>query len=225
MEKKLGVLVGAAPLGRERVSLEKQIAQKNTYTVAVDGGIAFFLDHMYSPDYWLGDMDSFKENDVLMKYSASKSFEAFLAGIPSSVVSPVKDDTDMDLAVQHALENGSDEILIYGGSGGNRISHTLANIQLLMRFAQKGIRITLVSERHRIFVLYNESMKFSETDQGFISIFSLSDISEGVKIKGLLYEYEGSLTNDKALGVSNQFCGKEAMIAVQNGALLIVHEE
>lgn len=224
MEKKLGVLVGASSLGGECALLEKLIAQENTYTIAVDGGILFFLDKMISPDEWLGDMDSFQEENYFAGLEDFEIKKDFLTRIPTTKVSPIKDDTDMELAIQKALDHGCTEIQIFGGLGGNRTSHTVANIQLLMRYAQKGILITLMDETCKMFVLHNDSVEFEEKSRGLISVLSLSDLSEGVSIKGLYYEYEGTLTNDRALGVSNHFCNRKSRIAVENGSLLIIQE-
>lgn len=60
---------------------------------------------------------------------------------------------------------------------------------------------------------------------GLISVFSLTDRAEHVEIKGLKYEYEGALSNECALGVSNAFIGRDGWISVEEGALLLVYEE
>ena len=67
--------------------------------------------------------------------------------------------------------------------------------------------------------------EFPAKEKGDISVFALSDVAKGVKIKGLSYEYEGNLKNDFALGVSNSFCGKEGSVSLEEGALLIVEKE
>lgn len=51
--------------------------------------------------------------------------EDFLAKIKKKELSPIKDDTDMALAVEDAVANGCEEIVIFGGLGGARMSHTL----------------------------------------------------------------------------------------------------
>lgn len=66
---------------------------------------------------------------------------------------------------------------------------------------------------------------FSPIPGRYISIFSHSNISEGVTIKGLKYETDNTtLTNTFALGTSNSFTGSNYSIEVQNGTLIIVSE-
>lgn len=250
MKKKLGVLVGAAPLGSERAELEELIRQDNVYKVAVDGGVTFFLQNRIRPDYWLGDMDSFKEKNLspedishkknagsaaagktkgqsssnkTLKNRQSVSDKTFLKDIKTTEVSPIKNDTDMALGVRHAFDNGCDEIIIYGGTGGERMAHTFANIQLMHHYAREGKKITMVSEQNRMFALHEDAIEFPKKEHGLVSVFALTDFAEGVKIKGLFYEFEGVLTNDLALGVSNEFCGRPASISVEKGTLLIVY--
>lgn len=216
MKKKVGVLVGAAPIGKEREELQNLLKQSGVYKVAVDGGITFFLENRIRPDYWLGDMDSAKERGA----------NAVDEAIKTSRVSPIKDETDMALALSHVVAAGCQDVLIYGGLGGLRVAHTFANFQLLHQYAKKcdKCKVTMVSERNRIFALHNGKLDFPKREQGLISIFSLSDCSLGVRIKGLFYEFEGVLTNDNALGISNEFCGKAASIEVEEGTLLVIYE-
>ena len=58
---------------------------------------------------------------------------------------------------------------------------------------------------------------------GYLSVFSLSEVSRGVTLKGLMYTLEkGELRNDFPLGVSNEFIiDEEAEITVEDGTLLI----
>lgn len=224
MNKKLGILVGASTINKEEVRLLETIKNNNVYLVAVDGGISFFIKHNIKPDFWLGDMDSTKEKQ-LDKINSDINLDVFLESINKTEVSPIKDDTDMALGIDHALRHDCTDIIIYGGLGGSRMSHTFANVQLLFRYAKQGIRIQMISESSEVFVLFEDKLKLPKKDSGFISILALTDVAENVSIKNLFYEYEGNLTNDVALGVSNEFCGKEAEIAVEKGALVIILEQ
>jgi thiamine pyrophosphokinase len=135
-----------------------------------------------------------------------------------------KDDTDMALAVAKAYEKGYRNILLYGGCGGARISHTLANIQMMSFYAKKGCSLQMLGDGVRLEILHNASKTLSAAMKGSISVICLSDIAEGVTIQGLKYEYTGALTSDRTLGVSNSFVGKDAIVSVENGTLLLVYE-
>lgn len=218
-EQKTGILVGAAPLGEERGFLEELLLGKKrreTIVIAVDGGMDFFWEEGILPDYWIGDMDS------------AKAAPGDRTALPKERILRVpvqKDDTDMALAVAKAREAGCEEILMFAGMGGDRLSHTMANIQLMLRSERQGCHIRMIAERMQAEVLYRGVKAFSRSMSGFLSVISLSDEAKDVKIEGLKYEYSGNLSNQKALGVSNAFIGKESRISVGEGALLLIYEK
>ena len=74
-----------------------------------------------------------------------------------------------------------------------------------------------------LFIAENETIKFHRGNTGYLSVFSLSDVSRGVSLRGLLYSMEdGTLSNDFPLGVSNEFIiDEEAEVSVKEGTLLI----
>ena len=49
-----------------------------------------------------------------------------------------KDDTDTLAAIRAGLEEGCTDFLIYGGTGGKRLDHTLANLQSLLFLRRRG---------------------------------------------------------------------------------------
>lgn len=212
--KNIGIIVGSVPLGMELSVLNDIInsnTRENTYIIAADGGLDNLLEAGIQPDEWVGDMDSTR-------------IDRISEHIPVKKVSPIKDETDMELALKLIAGWECKTIYIFGGTGGKRIEHTFANIQLMHNYAKKGIRIYMVSNECTMFVLTKGFVSLGAKDAGYVSVFSLTDISENVSIKGLFYEYEGNLVNTNALGVSNEYVGKEAVISVENGALLIVTE-
>lgn len=220
MEGKKAVLIGSAPLGTEEKYLVQLLTQpQDIIWIAVDGGIVFFAKHNRIPDYWIGDMDSADEKRIDKLY---------LGRIPTACVKRVpveKDDTDTALAVAMATDAGCDEILLFGGMGGQRISHTMANIQLMHDYAIKGCHIQMLGEGTRMEVMGPGIKRFSPDMQGHISVFALTDHAKAVRIKGMKYSYEGELTNRLALGVSNSFVGAASSIELSDGALLLIFEE
>ena len=247
-EYKQAIIIGASPLGGEAEQLQKLLKwagygignpdcsydcatcrsgctgkprKKDIYLIAADGGLKFLLENRIYPDFFIGDMDSI-ENVAI---STRKSVKEVLKEVPHEIDPVEKDDTDMALAVAKAYEKGYHEILIYGGLGGARESHTLANIQLMSHYAKKGCQIQMLGDGIRMEVLRNGSKSFSSVMKGSLSVICLSDRAENVIIQGLKYEYTGSLTSDRALGVSNSFIGKDAVISVKEGTLLLIYEK
>ncbi len=241
-EYKQAIIIGASPMGSEESALLKllkwagygeqaehcsrdcdtcytgcsaKIKNKDIYVVVADGGLKFLLKNGMLPDFFVGDLDSVElEGDL----------KDILNDIPKKIVPVEKDDTDMALAVAKAYEKGYRNILLYGGCGGARISHTLANIQMMSFYAKKGCSLQMLGDGVRLEILHNASKTLSAAMKGSISVICLSDIAEGVTIQGLKYEYTGALTSDRTLGVSNSFVGKDAMVSVENGTLLLVYE-
>lgn len=241
-EYKQAIIIGASPMGSEESALLKllkwagygeqaehcsrdcdtchtgcsaKIKNKDIYVVVTDGGLKFLLKNGMLPDFFVGDLDSVElEGDL----------KDILKDIPKEIVPVEKDDTDMALAVAKAYEKGYRNILLYGGCGGARISHTLANIQMMSFYAKKGCSLQMLGDGVRLEILHNASKTLSAAMKGSISVICLSDIAEGVTIQGLKYEYTGALTSDRTLGVSNSFVGKDAMVSVENGTLLLVYE-
>ena len=71
--------------------------------------------------------------------------------------------------------------------------------------------------------LFNEKKEVFK-EKGYISVFSLSDVSKGVRIKNLKYELDNyELKNTFPLGVSNEFINKKASIEVDDGCLIIIY--
>lgn len=194
------------------------------YVIAVDGGYDYAVQLGITPNLIIGDFDSLKSN-----MAASND-----DNIPVMSFPPEKDYTDMMLAAKKATKLGFRTILIYGGTGG-RPDHTFANIQLLSWIAEHGCAAYLFDDAYTMTAIKNRTLSiaagtpdkhsgFITSDgYGYISIFSLSDVSEGVTIKGLKYTACDIMLNRfHALGTSNEFTDSDCSIEVKKGSLLII---
>lgn len=193
---------------------------KDIYLAAADGGLVFLAENHVIPDCWIGDMDSIDMNDE-QKFQQLKTM---IDSIDHERVPIEKDDTDTALAVKKAYENGYQEMLLFGCSGGNRISHTFANIQLMCQYEKKGCHVKMMGETYQAEILMNGKKEFPKELKGSVSVICLSNEAKNVVIKGLKYEYTGNLTNEVALGVSNSFAGKDGFVQVEDGTLLLIYE-
>lgn len=204
------ILIGAGDLtvGEIRV-------QEGDYVIAVDGGLDYCAFLQLEPDLVIGDFDSVTQGEL-------QAIAELEQKTPGKVIRlrPEKDDTDMIYAMKHALRMGYRDFRIYGATGG-RFDHTLANIQSLLFLKKQDAVGYLMDGNGMIFVIRNEEIQFLESMEGYVSLFSLSQRTEGVTIKGLKYELEDAvLSNDFPLGISNEFIGKGASISVREGELV-----
>ena len=183
---------------------------ENAYLVAADGGYRHLRERGVTPDLAVGDFDS-------------------LGALPTGVQVkryPVrKDETDMALAAAAAREAGCDELFLFGGTGG-RFDHTFANIALLHSLAREGVTAYL-ADAHGVMTVLAEGDEalFSPDCKGYLSVFSLTDVTPGVSLSGLAYPLEGGiLYSHIPLGVSNAFLGETARVSHETGALLLFWE-
>ena len=178
--------------------------------LAADGGAAHLAACGVSPHAILGDFDS-------------------LGRVPHAdcpvIVLPVeKDETDTAVAISYGWEKGYRRFCILGGTGG-REDHTLANLAHLWSVAKRGGSATLEGDGFVRTVIVNESLHISPKKGATVSVFSLTEESRGVTLRGLYYPLShGVLRADTPLGVSNSALGGEATVSVKDGALLVMWE-
>ncbi len=185
--------------------------------IAVDGGLGYCSVLELEPDLILGDFDSVSEQE-------GEAIVQLEAQIPERIIRlpQEKDDTDTLVAIKIGLENGYDRFLIYGGTGG-RLEHTFANIQCLLYLKNHGATGYLMDGCGMICVLQNEEVRLKDNLEGYMSLFTLGKEAKGVTIHGMKYELENAtITNDYPLGISNEFIGKESLVKVEDGELLMI---
>lgn len=179
------------------------------FVIAADSGYDRCAEAGIVPDLAVGDFDSV--NAVITE-------EIERVRVPAE-----KDDTDTYLAAQIALERGFGEIRFFCALGG-RLSHSLANIQLLRELKSKSVRAVLFGERSVMFLIENESVTLPRFG-GYLSLFAMDSdavVSEG----GVKYPLDHHpLTNEFALGVSNEITAAEAVITSHSGLCAVVLEE
>lgn len=186
---------------------EKFEKSSQDLVIAADGGLLHLRRLGVEPDITVGDFDSL----------------GFVPTEGKIIKHPIrKDDTDTLLAVKIGLEQGFKSFVLYGCTG-NRLDHTLANIQTLSHIAENGGMGLLCGNGFTAAVIKDSSVCFSSEASGTVSVFSLCEASYGVSLKGLSYPLENAkLTSSNPLGVSNEFIGKASTVTVKNGMLLIV---
>ncbi len=178
------------------------------FVIAADAGYHICLREHITPRLLLGDFDSMEPPADF----------AYVRRLPVE-----KDDTDTLAALRVGLERGCTDFLIYGGTGGKRLDHTLANLQSLLYLRRKGAMGFLFDDDFLWTVIENESITVPKTvEWGLLSVFCLGDRAEGVEETGVQYPLQNAvLTPDFPLGVSNHVLEPAARVSVGRGALAV----
>lgn len=184
------------------------VATDMDIVIAADGGLDYLQKAGIAANLSIGDFDSVKQrptHGTIVTLNSEKDF------------------TDMFAAVQEGLARDYNLFHIYGGTGG-RFDHTFANIQILGYLAAKNKRGYLIGRDYVITgIADGESISFDSNYHGYISVFSFSDTSTGICIKGLKYEVDDfTLENTNPMGVSNEFVSVGSSISIEKGTLLVV---
>lgn len=180
----------------------------DAFIICADGGIKHTKKLGLTADVWMGDGDSLESDEI-----AAKKLVEF---------PPEKDNTDTDLAVMFALENGFKDITIIGALGG-RIDHEFSHFCILKKILDSGARGVLLDEKNTV-TMEKSSFKLTDNGRSYISFFPFGGDVKNFSIKGLRYEAEGmTLSCGQVQASSNCFNGeKTASITLDSGYLLVI---
>ena len=185
--------------------------------IAVDNGLKFLHENQIRPTWIVGDFDTAAPE--LVEYYQRQT------DIPIRRFNPVKDSTDSQIAIELALELGSSEITILGGTG-TRLDHVLGNIQSLMLARTKGVSCIILDASNRIRLMDGVvHLKKSEQYGKYVSLLPLTTEVTGVELRGFKYEltdYTFTSTGSAGLGVSNEITAKTAEIRVKSGVFILI---
>lgn len=173
--------------------------------IAADGGARHVLEAGLVPDAVVGDLDSV--DDLLRARISSERFHQVGR----------LDTTDLEKAVEFAIERGAMEIDIVG-AGGGRSDHALANLSVLTIHRGRA-RLRLHDEFFEISLVDGESAV--EGPVG--TVISLVAIGEcgGVSTSGMRWELHDFALPFGPRGVHNEIARSPATVAVRSGDLLL----
>lgn len=190
--------------------LDEICIHPSDYVIAADRGFVHLRSIGIEPDCIIGDFDSLLPGEVIP---------------PDAIVHPAeKDDTDAALALRHALSLGFTRIIMAGGIG-ERIDHTLANLQLMRFAAARGAELIIQTSDERLVLLRPGDYTIAPFDEPrLLSLLAFSPRVENLTIRGAAYEAEDvTLTDDFPLGVSNStLSGRPTRISFSAGLLLMI---
>ncbi len=192
-------------------ALLQKAAHSSDLVIAADSGLQAFVGTTLMPDLLIGDMDSVAP-DVLAQYAMH---------VPQRRLNRIKDDTDGVDALDWAIGQGANEIVLLGALGG-RLDHALANLMLLVRAHRRGVSARMESEHMTIERVDGEKRLYGAKGDT-VSLLPLGSAG-GVTLRGFFYPLESAtLTSDYPLGMSNVVTQEEAIVRVAEGDLMLFH--
>ncbi len=205
MKKGICHVVGAGDFKAELLRVNE-----GDVVIACDGGYAHLMSSGLKCDYCLGDFDSL----------------GYVPDFPDTAVLPVKKDiTDMEAGIRRGRELGYSSFKLYGALGGERMSHSFANIQSAVGLVKEGYECTILDEKCSITVIHNSEREFEKKDHRHVSVFAY-EAEARVEMQGFLYGKGEKITLEPCfpLGVSNEFSENKGKIKAK-GTILIFFEK
>lgn len=186
---------------------------EGAYVIAADSGIDRAAALGVQVDLAVGDFDSVSPAGLAAVIASGATVQRHASA---------KDATDLELALQAArARSGNGRVLVLGGHGG-RLDHFLANVLLLASPAFADLEVDAligdallqVVRRHRDLVGLPGEL---------LTLLPVGGAACGVRTAGLRFALSGDdLPTGSSRGVSNEFIGGAASVALDAGTLLAI---
>jgi thiamine pyrophosphokinase len=182
--------------------------------IAADGGARLALACQRVPNVVIGDFDSLSADELSELLSMGAKIDRYPAA---------KDETDLELALLAAVEQGATWIRVLGAVG-DRLDQTLANITLLTLPDLAGQDVRLVAGRQSVWLVGPGDHALDGAPGDTISLIPLDGDAENVRTAGLEYPLKGeTLRFGPARGVSNVIEHPPARVSLGAGRLVVIH--
>lgn len=180
--------------------------------LAADGGAGHAPALGVTLDAIVGDMDSLA--DTAPPGEAGPELVSYPAE---------KDETDLELALLYAQEQGASRIVMVGAMGG-RLDMTIANVLLLLHGDLSSCRIEVWHGEQTGWLIRPPGEDIAGSIGDNLSLIPLAGEAEGVTTRGLKYPLTNeTLAIGAARGISNRFETASVRVGVSRGLLLAVH--
>lgn len=191
----------------------RRLLKSDDYIICADGGTRHALALHVTPHLIIGDMDS-AEREQLQAFQK--------AGVPMELFPHDKNETDLELALNHAVLLEPAQILILAALGG-RLDQTLANITLLSGIRLSRLDVRLDDGIEEVF-LCRDQAEISGKRGDLVSLIPWQGPVSGIQTENLKWPLKDeTLFPEKTRGLSNEMLGETASISTMSGLLLVVH--
>ncbi len=181
--------------------------------ICADGGTRHALALDVKPDLIIGDLDS-ADGDALQKLEKE--------GVSIASYPRDKNETDLELAINRAIELEPVQIVIVAALGG-RLDQTIANITLLADPRLSPVDVRLDDGVEEI-LLCRRQASVQGRSGDLVSLIPWQGAVSGIQTSGLKWPlHKETLYPDKTRGVSNEMTDETASVSIESGLLLVIH--
>lgn len=191
----------------------KKIIEEDDIILCADGGANYAYQLGLIPSCIVGDMDSIQPE--VKDFYASRN-------VPLKKYPRRKDFTDTQLVLTMAEDIGVCEI-VFLGTMGKRLDHTLSNLYCGIELAQKGKKIVHYTPECAVY-LTSKELEIKGQKGDMVSVLPLSEEAKGVSEKGFEFPLENVVLEKKnPYTVSNFLAEEKGLILVEEGILAVFH--
>ena len=195
----------------ESVELLRQTAALAELLICVDGGARYFQKADITPHVLLGDFDSI-EQDTLRAYETE--------GVEVVRFSPRKDYTDMELALNYAVEHGATRIFIMGATG-SRVDHSISNVQLLHKLLDADAQSIILDDKTG-YTLIKDKITIGRMEGYKLSLVCHTGSREHCN-RGLVWPlFNYTMKMGAGIGISNEFSEDKATVRIGSGRMYVI---
>ncbi|WP_141431228.1 thiamine diphosphokinase [Bacillus sp. 03113] len=187
--------------------------------VGVDRGVKTIYQAGIIPEIAFGDFDSISAEDLSKLEQQLKSIKKYKSE---------KDETDMELALNWALDQNSSCIRLFGATGG-RIDHFLANIHLMLKplLAGNSNKIYMIDQKNIVYLVGPGTYSILKNDEKkYISFLPIAFNIKGLTLKGFKYPLTDShIPISSTLCISNELKNDSGTFSFEEGILMVVRSQ
>lgn len=180
--------------------------------ICADGGVKNALAAGLRPDVVIGDWDS---------------GGAPVEGAENLSLPVEKDLTDLQAALEQALQRGWRKALLCTCMGGPRLDHTASNLTILEWFRERGGEGMILDQDSEVRLLSDESVTLPLTPHyHYFSLIPLDRHIHGVTIQGAKYPLDHTeLVRGDTLSVSNEPLNGPVTVSIASGRVLLIRSQ
>ena len=195
----------------------RALLRDDDFIIAADGGTRHVLALGRVPNVIIGDLDSLNVEPFDRLRAGSSTLNAEIIRFPAD-----KNETDLELAIAHALNLHPEQVLIIAALGG-RLDQTLGNITLISDLRPSTFGLRLDDGIEEVFFCHDQC-EIHGAAGDLVSLIPWQGEVTGVRTTDLKWPLrDETLFPNKTRGISNEMLGDKAAVQIQSGSLLVVH--